>query len=42
MGKAIAVLYANEGAKVVVSDINLETANVTVEEIRSNAGMPSP
>lgn len=38
MGKAIAVLYANEGAKVVVSDINLEAANVTVEEIRSNGG----
>jgi NAD(P)-dependent dehydrogenase (short-subunit alcohol dehydrogenase family) len=38
MGKAIAVLYANEGAHVVVSDINIEAANVTVEEIRSNGG----
>ncbi|WP_129689908.1 SDR family oxidoreductase [Gottfriedia acidiceleris] len=38
MGKAVAVLYANEGAQVVASDINIEAANVTVEEIRSNGG----
>ncbi|WP_226665268.1 SDR family oxidoreductase [Metabacillus litoralis] len=38
MGKAIAILYAKEGAKVVVSDINLEAANNTVEEIKSNGG----
>lgn len=38
MGKAIATLYAKEGAKVVVSDINLEAANLTVEEIKSNGG----
>ncbi len=38
MGKAIAILYAKEGAKVVVSDINLEAANLTVEEIKSNGG----
>lgn len=38
MGKAIAVLYAKEGAKVVVSDINLEAANGTVEEIKTNGG----
>ncbi|MEH7401545.1 SDR family oxidoreductase [Gottfriedia acidiceleris] len=38
MGKAIAVLYAKEGAKVVVSDINVDAANVTVEEIKSNGG----
>lgn len=38
MGKAIAVLYAKEGAKVVVSDINLDAANQTVEEIKSNGG----
>ena len=36
MGKAISILYAKEGAKVVVSDINLETANATVAEIESN------
>ena len=38
MGKAIAVLYAKEGAKVVVSDINLEAASQTVEEIKSKGG----
>ncbi|WP_046180936.1 SDR family oxidoreductase [Domibacillus tundrae] len=38
MGKAIAVLYAKEGAKVVVSDINLDAANQTVEEIKSTGG----
>ncbi|KQL40281.1 3-ketoacyl-ACP reductase [Bacillus sp. FJAT-25509] len=38
MGKAIATLYAKEGAKVVVSDINADAANVTVEEIKSNGG----
>ncbi len=38
MGKAIAILYAKEGAKVVVSDINLEAANQTVEEIKTNGG----
>jgi NAD(P)-dependent dehydrogenase (short-subunit alcohol dehydrogenase family) len=38
MGKAIAVLYAKEGAKVVVSDINIEAANQTVDEIKTNGG----
>ena len=38
MGKAIAILYAKEGAKVVVSDINEEAANGTVEEIKSGGG----
>ncbi|WP_160719689.1 SDR family oxidoreductase [Bacillus sp. USDA818B3_A] len=38
MGKAIAILYAKEGAKVVVSDINLEGAKKTVEEIKLNQG----
>ncbi len=38
MGKAIAVLYAKEGAKVVVSDINVDAAIATVEEIKSNDG----
>ncbi|MFT9848769.1 SDR family oxidoreductase [Aneurinibacillus sp. REN35] len=38
IGKAIAVLYAKEGAKVVVSDINIDAANSTVEEIKSNGG----
>ena len=39
MGKAIALVYAQEGAKVVVSDINFEGANQTVSEIVSNGGM---
>ncbi|CAH0345993.1 SDR family oxidoreductase [Bacillus sp. CECT 9360] len=38
MGKAIAILYAKEGANVVVSDINLDAANSTVKEIQSNGG----
>lgn len=38
MGKAIAELYAKEGAKVVVSDINLEAANKVVEDIQKNNG----
>lgn len=38
MGKAIAILFAKEGAKVVVSDLNLDGANITVEEIKANGG----
>lgn len=38
MGKAIAVRYAEEGAKVVVSDMNLEQAKQTVTEIEQNGG----
>lgn len=38
MGKAIAELYAKEGAKVVVSDLNIEGANVVVEGIKANGG----
>ncbi|MBT2698941.1 SDR family oxidoreductase [Bacillus sp. ISL-40] len=38
MGKAIAILYAKEGAKVVVSDINIDAATITVDEIKSNGG----
>ncbi|TCT19340.1 NAD(P)-dependent dehydrogenase (short-subunit alcohol dehydrogenase family) [Melghiribacillus thermohalophilus] len=38
MGKSIAVLYAREGAKVVVSDINESSASATVEEIKTNSG----
>ncbi|MEK3724763.1 SDR family oxidoreductase [Paenibacillus sp. FSL H8-0034] len=39
MGKQIAVLYAKEGAKVVVSDLNLDGAHATVAEIQSNGGV---
>lgn len=38
MGKAIAQLYAQEGAKVIVSDINQDAANMAVEEIKSHGG----
>jgi NAD(P)-dependent dehydrogenase (short-subunit alcohol dehydrogenase family) len=38
MGKQIALLYAKEGAKVVVSDINLEGAKAVAEEIKSAGG----
>lgn len=38
MGRAIAILYAGEGAKVVASDINIESAKATVEEIESSNG----
>lgn len=38
MGKAIAELYAKEGAKVVVSDLNLEGAVAVVSTITSNGG----
>jgi Dehydrogenases with different specificities (related to short-chain alcohol dehydrogenases) len=38
MGKAIAGLYADEGAKVVVSDIRLDIAEGTADEIRKNGG----
>lgn len=39
MGKDIALLYAQEGAKIVVSDINYEGAQVTVAEIEKNCGI---
>lgn len=38
MGREIAVLFAKEGAKVVVSDINGQTANETVDLIRAGGG----
>ncbi|RAI93720.1 NAD(P)-dependent dehydrogenase (short-subunit alcohol dehydrogenase family) [Paenibacillus pabuli] len=38
MGKAIATLYAQEGAKVVVSDINEASAQTVAEEIKANGG----
>ena len=33
MGKAIATLYAKEGAKVIAADINLETVNAVIADI---------
>lgn len=38
MGKAIATLYAQEGAKVVVSDINEASAKAVAEDIKANGG----
>ncbi|RIX52024.1 SDR family oxidoreductase [Paenibacillus nanensis] len=38
MGKEIALLFAAEGAKVVVSDLNVESAGKVVEEISSKGG----
>lgn len=38
IGKAVALTYAAEGAKVVVSDINEESGNATVEEIKKAGG----
>ena len=38
MGKAIAEAYAREGAKVVVSDLNLEGANAVAEAIKATGG----
>lgn len=38
IGKAIALLYAKEGAKVVVSDINDEHGNAVVKEITDKGG----
>ena len=38
MGKAIAELYAKEGAKVIVADLNLEGAEQVVEGIKNDGG----
>lgn len=38
LGKAITMLYAKEGAKVVIADMNMEDAEQTVREITENGG----
>jgi NAD(P)-dependent dehydrogenase (short-subunit alcohol dehydrogenase family) len=38
IGKAIALLYASEGAKIVVSDVNEEAGNEAVSEIKAKGG----
>lgn len=38
MGKAIATLYAQEGAKVIVADINQTSVDAVVAEIKENGG----
>jgi 3-oxoacyl-[acyl-carrier protein] reductase len=39
IGRAIAELFASEGAQVVISDINIESAQKTVDEIKSKYGI---
>ena len=38
IGKEIAIEYAKQGAKVVIADLALDTANKTAEEIRQSGG----
>ena len=38
IGKEIALLYAHEGAKVAIADLNLYAANKVVEEIKAKGG----
>ena len=38
IGKAISLLYAAEGAKIVVSDIDEKGGNETMSEIKTNGG----
>lgn len=38
IGKAVAVLYAKEGAKVIVNDINEADGNAVVDQIKANGG----
>lgn len=38
LGKAIAMLYAKEGASIVIADMNMEAANSTVDEIKTQYG----
>ena len=38
IGMAIALFYAAEGAKLVISDIAVKAGNETVAEIRANGG----
>ena len=38
IGKAIALLFAREGAKVAIADLNLDAANATAQEIRAAGG----
>lgn len=38
IGKEIALVYANAGAKVAIADLNLDQANLVVDEIKSQGG----
>lgn len=39
MGKAMAILFAKEGAKVIVADINLEAVNAVISKITAEGGV---
>ena len=41
IGRAIAILFAKEGANVIVADIEEDTGNETVEIIKANGGEAS-
>ncbi|CAM4463194.1 MAG: D-beta-hydroxybutyrate dehydrogenase [Legionella sp.] len=38
IGKEIALVYAKEGAKIAIADLNLDQANLAAEEIKSQGG----
>lgn len=38
IGKEIALIYAREGGKIVIADLNLEAAQATANEIKANGG----
>src|SRR5229473_1686746 len=38
IGKDIALVYAREGAKVAIADLNLDAANATAKEIQASGG----
>ena len=42
MGRSIAALFAEEGAKVIAADINQESLNSVIDEIRSSGGEAKP
>ncbi|MBW5903052.1 glucose 1-dehydrogenase [Staphylococcus haemolyticus] len=42
MGKAQVILYASEGAKVIIADINEETVNQTASDIKAHGGEALP
>jgi 2-keto-3-deoxy-L-fuconate dehydrogenase len=42
IGREIALLYAKQGARVVVADVNMETANAVTEEIEREGSTANP
>lgn len=42
IGKEIALVFAKEGGKVAIADLNLDAANLVVEEIKSLGGQAMP